>query len=372
MLSQLPAIKQAVVIVREDRPGEKQLAAYLVGEGSAQEWRTYLSERLPSYMVPTYFVQLDSLPLTPNGKIDTRALPIPTVSSWSQEGYAAPQTPAEELVSAVWSHLLGVERIGIYDSFFDVGGHSLLATQAVSRLREVFGVEVAVRDLFQYPTIESLSRRLTLLAQGGEGEKRPPIQAVERGVHMPTSYAQQRLWFLDQLEPNSPLYNIPCAWRLQGAWKLDALEQAYDALIQRHEVLRTVIGEANGEPVQIIREHQPERLPVTDLRHLASEDREREMKSLMQAEADKPFQLAEGPLIRSQVIAMGENDWVLLCTLHHIIFDGWSLDIFVREWLALYEAFAGGQPAALAPLSLQYADYAHWQRNWMSEDVMNR
>ncbi|WP_197267922.1 non-ribosomal peptide synthetase, partial [Paenibacillus alvei] len=372
VLSQLPAIKQAVVIVREHRPGEKQLAAYLVGEGSAQEWRTYLSERLPSYMVPTYFVQLDSLPLTPNGKIDTRALPIPTVSSWSQEGYAAPQTPAEELVSAVWSHLLGVERIGIYDSFFDVGGHSLLATQAVSRLREVFGVEVAVRDLFQYPTIESLSRRLTLLAQGGEGEKRPPIQAVERGAHMPTSYAQQRLWFLDQLEPNSPLYNIPCAWRLQGAWKLDALEQAYDALIQRHEALRTIIGEANGEPVQIIREHQPERLPVTDLRHLASEDREREMKSLMQAEADKPFQLAEGPLIRAQAIAMGENDWVLLCTLHHIIFDGWSLDIFVREWLALYEAFAGGQPAALAPLSLQYADYAHWQRNWMSEDVMNR
>ncbi|MCY9764635.1 condensation domain-containing protein, partial [Paenibacillus alvei] len=174
------------------------------------------------------------------------------------------------------------------------------------------------------------------------------------------------------MEPNSPLYNIPCAWRLQGAWKLDALEQAYDALIQRHEVLRTIIGEANGEPVQIIREHQPERLPVTDLRHLASEDREREMKSLIQAEADKPFQLAEGPLIRSQVIAMGESDWVLLCTLHHIIFDGWSLDIFVREWLALYEAFAGGQPAALAPLSLQYADYAHWQRNWMSEDVMNR
>ncbi|NOJ74062.1 non-ribosomal peptide synthetase, partial [Paenibacillus alvei] len=342
MLSQHPTLRQASVVVREDKPGEKQLAAYLVGEGSAQEWRAYLSERLPSYMVPTYFVQMDSLPLTPNGKIDTRALPIPTVSS--QEGYAAPQTPAEELVAAVWSQLLGVERIGIYDSFFDLGGHSLLATQAVSRLREVFGMEVAVRDLFQYPTIESLSRRLTLLAQGGEGEKRPPIQAVERGVHMPTSYAQQRLWFLDQLEPNSPLYNIPCAWRLQGAWKLDALEQAYDALIQRHEALRTVIGEANGEPVQIIREHQPERLPVTDLRHLASEDREREMKSLMQAEADKPFQLAEGPLIRSQVIAMGENDWVLMCTLHHIIFDGWSLDIFVREWLALYEAFAGGQP----------------------------
>ncbi|WP_044358217.1 phosphopantetheine-binding protein, partial [Paenibacillus sp. E194] len=172
VLSQLPAIKQAVVIVREDRPGEKQLAAYLVGEGSAQEWRTYLSERLPSYMVPTYFVQLDSLPLTPNGKIDMRALPIPTVSS--QEGYAAPQTPAEELVSAVWCQLLGVERIGIYDSFFDLGGHSLLAAQAVSRLREVFGVEVAVRDLFQHPTLESLSRQLTLLAQGGEGEKRPP------------------------------------------------------------------------------------------------------------------------------------------------------------------------------------------------------
>ncbi|EPY10990.1 amino acid adenylation domain-containing protein [Paenibacillus alvei A6-6i-x] len=372
VLSQHPTLRQASVVVREDRPGEKQLAAYLVGEGSAQEWRTYLTERLPSYMVPTYFVQLDSLPLTPNGKIDTRALPIPTVSSWNQEGYAAPQTPAEELVAAVWSQLLGVERIGSNDSFFDLGGHSLLATQAVSRLREVFGVEVAVRDLFQYPTIESLSRRLTLLAQGGEGEKRPPIQAVERGVHMPVSYAQQRLWFLDQLEPNSPLYNIPCAWRLQGAWKLDALEQAYDALIQRHEVLRTVIGEANGEPVQIIREHQPERLPVTNLRHLAREDREREMKSLMQAEADKPFQLAEGPLIRAQAIAMGENDWVLMCTLHHIIFDGWSLDIFVREWLALYEAFAGGQPAELAPLSLQYADYAHWQRNWLSEDVMNR
>ena len=241
------SVKEAVVLVREDNQGDKRLVAYVVGEGSVHEWREHLQTHLPNYMVPTNFIEMEVLPLTPNGKLDLKALPI--LSEQSAENTVYPRTPLEELIASVWRQVLGIKEIGVQDSFFELGGHSLLATQVVSRLQEVFQIKLPVRELFEYSTVEALSKRIDQLRKGSEKREIPPLVPMERGNNIPLSYAQQRLWFIDQFAPNSALYNMPMAC-LYRNWLPEGLELGWNQLIERHESLRTVFHEEEGHPVQ--------------------------------------------------------------------------------------------------------------------------
>ncbi|WP_144569749.1 non-ribosomal peptide synthetase, partial [Bacillus pseudomycoides] len=356
--------------VREDHPGDKRLVAYVVGEGSVHEWREHLKTHLPNYMVPAHFVEMAFLPLTPNGKLDLKALPVPDEPSTENTVY--PRTPMEELVASVWSQVLGIENIGVQDSFFDRGGHSLLATQVVSRLKEALQIELLVRELFEYSTVEALAKRLDQLRKGDKIREIPPLMPMERGEAISLSYAQQRLWFIDQFTPNSALYNIPMVCRLTGNWVPKALETGWNQLIERHESLRTVFHEMDGHPVQQIQPYAFRFLPQIDLTTLSSEERESVMEKWIQNEAEAPFDLGQGPLIRGQIVQIAEEEWILLCTMHHIISDGWSMEILLQEWMAFYEEAVGGKPAELAPLPVQYADFAQWQREWMKEEVLDQ
>ncbi|AFQ15020.1 non-ribosomal peptide synthase/polyketide synthase [Bacillus thuringiensis] len=365
------SVKEAVVLVKEDRPGDKQLVAYVVGEGDTGEWREYLKKQLPHYMVPAYFFQIEGMPLTPNGKVNRKAL-LELEEQFISEDITSSRTPVEELIVSVWSQVLGIKNISVQDSFFEIGGHSLLATQVVSRLQEIFQIELPVRELFEYTTVESLAKRLEQLRKGDKKREIPPLIPMERGEAIPLSYAQQRLWFIDQFTPNSALYNMPMVCRLTGNWLLEALETGWNQLIERHESLRTVFQEVNGQPVQQIKSYAFQSIPKTDLTMLSSEDREEEVKRFIQQETEVPFDLTEGPLIRTSILHVGEEEWILLCTLHHIISDGWSMGILLEEWMAFYEKATDGKVAELEPLPVQYADFAQWQKGWLKEEVLDQ
>ncbi|RFT63252.1 amino acid adenylation domain-containing protein, partial [Bacillus clarus] len=364
------SVKEAVVLVREDHPGDKRLVAYVVGEGSVHEWREHLQTHLPNYMVPAHFVEMAFLPLTPNGKIDLKALPVP--DELSTENTVYPRTPMEELIVSVWSQVLGIGNIGVQDSFFEIGGHSLLATQVVSRLQEVFQIKLPVRELFEYATVEALAKRLNQLRKGDKKREIPPLMPMERGKAIPLSYAQQRLWFIDQFTPNSALYNMPMVCRLTGNWVHEALETGWNQLLERHESLRTVFHEVDGHPVQQIQPYAFRSLLQMDLTMLSPEEREREVEQWIQTEVEAPFDLEQGPLFRGQIVKIAEAEWILLCNMHHIISDGWSMEILLQEWMAFYEEAVGGKPAELAPLPVQYADFAQWQREWLKEEVLDQ
>ncbi|MFE4130544.1 non-ribosomal peptide synthase/polyketide synthase [Peribacillus sp. YIM B13482] len=366
-----PSVKEAVVLVREDRPGDKRLAAYVVGEGNTGEWREHLKAQLPNYMVPAYFVEMEAMPLTPNSKIDRKALLALEGQSVSAD-IVLPRTPGEELIASVWSQVLGIGNIGVQASFFELGGHSLLATQVVSRLQEVFQIELPLRELFEYSTVEALAKRLDQLRKGDKKREIPPLMPMERGDAIPLSYAQQRLWFIDQFTPNSALYNIPMVCRLTGNWVPEALEKGWNQLIERHESLRTVFHEVDGHPVQQIQPHAFRSLSQMDLTMLSPEERESEVKRLLQQDTEVPFDLEEGPLIRTILLRVGEEEWVLLCTLHHIVSDGWSMGVLLEEWIAFYEEAMGEKAAELEPLPIQYADFAQWQKGWLKEEVLEQ
>ncbi|SFX81244.1 amino acid adenylation domain-containing protein, partial [Thermoactinomyces sp. DSM 45891] len=365
-----PSVKEAVVLVREDQPGDKRLVAYVVGEGSVSQWREYLQIHLPNYMVPAHFVEMESLPLTPNGKLDLRALPAPDKHSTEEIVY--PRTPSEELIASVWNQVLGLEEVSVYDSFFERGGHSLLATQVVSRIQEALQIQLPVRELFEYPTLVALAKRLDQLQKEDKVQELPSLLAIERGELIPLSYAQQRLWFIDQFTPNSALYNIPMACRLTGKWEPEALEVAWNRLIERHESLRTVFRDVDGHPIQQIQSYEFQSLSMMDLTNVSPEERERNREQWIQNEVEAPFNLGQGPLIRGKIVQIADDEWMLLCTMHHIISDGWSMDILLQEWIAFYEEAVGGKPAELAPLPVQYADFAQWQREWLTEEELDQ
>ncbi|RKH54315.1 non-ribosomal peptide synthetase, partial [Corallococcus llansteffanensis] len=371
----LPGVSEARVLVREDAPGDKRLVAYVVaGEAppSSDTLRSHLQQRLPEYMVPSAFVVLEALPLTPNGKVDRKALPAPEASSLEREAYAPPGTPTEELLAGLWADVLRTDRIGREDDFFALGGHSLLATQLVSRIRSTFGIELPLRALFEAPTLLRLALRVEEALQVAEGTALPPPAAIARGDEAPLSFAQQRLWFLDQLQPGTATYNIPHALRLEGPLDLAALERAFRELLQRHESLRTTFHAQAGEPVQRFHATSDFALDVLDLEHLAGDAREAEARRLAGAEARRPFDLARGPLLRASLLRLTGHQHVLLVTMHHIVSDGWSMGILVREVDALYRAFAVGLGSPLTELPLQYADYALWQRAWLQGDALER
>ncbi|NPC76705.1 non-ribosomal peptide synthase/polyketide synthase, partial [Pyxidicoccus fallax] len=370
---QFAGVREAVVVVREDVPGDKRLVAYVVAETDeeleSRAVRAFLQQKLPEYMVPSAVVVLPALPLSPNGKVDRKALPAPDAPA-SDEAieYVAPRTETERQLALFFSELLRAERVGAHDNFFDLGGHSLLATQLVSRVRATFGVEMPLRDLFEAPTVAELAERID---SAKRGEARPPLVPVPRSGPLPLSFAQQRLWFLDRLEPGSAFYNIPAAVRLDGPLDVAALERALQELVRRHEVLRTTFRQEGDAPVQVIAPAAELPLRVVDLSGLAGAAAEAETRRLIDEDAQRSFSLESGPLIRVLLVKRGATDHVLLLNLHHIVTDGWSSGILVREVAALYEAFSEGQPSPLPELPVQYADYAVWQRGWLRDETLD-
>jgi amino acid adenylation domain-containing protein len=368
VLKQADGVQAAVVTVREDQPGRRQLAAYVVpGEGcqiAADGLRAFLRQQLPEYMVPAAFVMLAELPLTPNGKVDRRALPQPDMEA-AAEAYVAPRTAVEEVLAAIWSDVLGVTQVSIHDSFFALGGHSLLATRITARIGTVFGVELQVASLFAAPTVAGLGALVEEARQDGESQPVPALTAVPREGALPLSFAQERLWFLDQLEPGSPFYNIPAAWRVTGRLDLPVLERSLAELVARHEALRTTFASQDGAPVQVI--SPPAGVPValTDLTEFPPADREAELHRVLRHEAAGPFDLAAGPLLRAFLIRLAPDEHVLLLTIHHSVADGWSMGVLLQELAALYGAFADQKTSPLADLPVQYADFAVWQRAWL-------
>nr|WP_304984929.1 non-ribosomal peptide synthetase [Corallococcus sp. CA047B] len=362
-----PGLRDAVVLVREDVPGDARLVAYVTPEQDTAPLREHLRNHLPAYMVPTAFVALPVLPLTPNAKVDRKALPAPEVSHLAASPYEAPATPTEERLAALWAELLRVPTVGRHDNFFALGGHSLLATQVVARVRARFGVELPVRALFESPTVAALARRLP---DAATTTALPPLTRANREGPLPLSFAQQRLWFIDQLEPGSSLYNLPFALRLSGTVEPGALQRAFDALVQRHEVLRTTYEARDGEPRQRIHPALTGTLSTEDLGHLPGEAREAEARRRADEESLRPFDLGTGPLARFTLLKLEEREHLLLMNLHHTVSDGWSFGVLVRELVALYEAFRQGQPAPLPELPVQYADYAVWQRAWLEGGVL--
>ena len=417
------AVREVIVLAREDRLGEKCLVAYVVegsgvrGQGSGSEdkqtrrqgdketddrrgtiyrahtslvndLREFLKARLPDYMLPSAFVLLDAMPLAPHGKVDRAALPAPEQGRPAlDEPFTAPRTATEELLAGIWSQLLRIETIGIHDNFFELGGHSLLATQLVSRVRESFQVDLSLRSLFESPTVAGLAAQIEATRRDMSGPPAPGIRRTERDGALPLSFAQQRLWFLDQLEPGSPTYIVPAAVRLTGPLQRAALERSFTIIAQRHETLRTTFALVNEQPVQVIAQALDVSLPLLDLLALPTAAREATARRLARDEAQRLFDLARGPLLRLTLLRLDCEEHVLLAAMHHIISDGWSIGVLIRELAALYEAqvaSAGGVGKgasghrdadghvgpSLPELPIQYADFAVWQRTWLRGDVL--
>jgi len=371
-----PAVREVAVLAREDAPGEKRLVAYLVLDPNnipaIGELRSFLQQKLPDYMTPSAFVTLDSLPINPNGKVDRKALPAPERTRSELAGaFVAPRTPVEEMLAGIWARVIGLDRVSIHDSFYDLGGHSLLATQVISRVRESFEVELPLRHLFEAPTVAGLAERIETAMRAEPGLAAPPIEPVSRNQTLPLSFAQQRLWFIDQVEPGNPSYNMPIAVRLTGELNASALEASLNEIVRRHESLRTTFSARDGQPAQVFAPTLILTLPVTDLSECSGAERELRVRELVTEEALRPFDLARGPLLRAGLLRLGEAEHIVLFTMHHIISDEWSLGVLVRELAALYEAFCQGLPSPLAELPVQYADFAHWQREWLRGEALD-
>ena len=371
VLSQHPQVQQAVVTVREDNPGNKYLIAYVVGERetlTSSELRQFLKQQLPEYMIPAAFVILDNFPLTPNGKVDRRALKAPNLEESRETAFVPPRNPTEEIVASIMATVVGRERVGIDDNFFQLGGHSLLATQVISRLRTAFQIELPLRCIFESPTVTQLSEAILAESQTGIGLTIPPILPAKREKSLPLSWAQQRLWFLHQLESESSAYTIPFPLKMSGKLNIKALEQALQQIVQRHEVLRTHFQIVNNQPVQVIVPHLTLTLPVLDLQNWPDPWQELEKQALLLAQ--KPFDLAQDSVIRVTLWQLSPEEHLLLILIHHIAGDAWSLGIFIRELSAHYQAINNGTSSLLPELSIQYADFAVWQRQWLSGQVL--
>jgi amino acid adenylation domain-containing protein len=373
-LAACAGVREAVVMAREDVPGEKRLVAYLVAQDAIPldpaALRAALAEVLAAYMIPSAFVTVDRFPLTANGKLDRRALPAPDQSALVTRVYAAPIGAAETALAEIWQELLGVPRVGRHDHFFELGGHSLLAVQMVSRLRQRLHVELPLRALFEQPVLAGLAQ----LALGGRQAPLGAIGVADRSQPLPLSWAQQRLWFLDQLDHSAgAAYHIPAGLHLRGKLDQAALQATLDRVVARHESLRTTFVLVDGEPAQRIAPADCGfALARQDLSALAGHEREFAVQRIALDELRAPFDLATGPMIRGRLLMLGEQEQVLLVTQHHIISDGWSMGVLVREVGALYRAFSQGEADPLPPLTLQYADYAAWQRAWLRGEELQR
>ena len=369
------AIKEAAVILWTEDDAAPRLVAYLVprekGLPASEELKKHLRTTLPEYMVPSTFMELAEMPLTTSGKLDRRSLPTPTKSE-ADEAKNPPRTQRQVLLASVWEEFMALRPADIYDDFFELGGHSLMATQVLSRVRRYFGIEVSLRQFFQNPTVSGLDDMIAAAsAEDGFGPI-PPMEPRESRKALPLSFAQQRLWFFDQLEPNSSQYLIPASIRVKGALDAEALRLAIESVVARHEVLRTSFVVTKDQPFQVIREpgHWP--LQVIDLTEIPTSQRLAMARHLSEKTATLPFDLAADNLMRTQLISLGENDYLLNLTIHHIVFDGWSLANFVREIATFYTASVNQEPLSMPPLEIQYGDYAAWQREWLQGEHLER
>ncbi|MEH2455997.1 amino acid adenylation domain-containing protein [Nostoc sp.] len=374
VLNQHPNVREVVVLARESESGQKYLAAFVVPSEESpcciNELRGYIREKLPEYMLPSTFVILKALPLTANGKVDRQALlELNPVRPELETSLATPRTPVEKVLAGIWIELLGIERVGIHNNFFDLGGHSLLATQVVSQVREAFQVDMRLRSLFETPTIAGLAELIETAMRRGEKLEISPIERVPRNEALPLSFAQQRLWFLDQLDPSNPFYNISSAILLKGSLNVPILEQSFQEIVQRHEALRTSFVNVNGEPVQVIAPAVNITLPVVDLQKLSLEEREAEARQLTNLHARHSFDLTQSPLLQTTLLQLAEDEHILLFTIHHIVADAWSAGVLIREVAALYESFSTGKFSPLPDLPIQYADFTIWQREWLQTEV---
>lgn len=380
-LSQHPAVKQVAVLAREETPGDKRLVAYIVpsfapalpadagelrlgGERArslATMLRAQVRSKLPDFMVPAAFVMLTTMPLTQNGKLDRRALPAPgRARPPLDQAFVAPRTQLEHALAAIWRELLGLDSIGIEDRFFDLGGDSIHAAQMLARVYSSFGVEISFEDFFARPTIVALDAMLAGSRAATTGGA--PIPVAPRDAALPLSFQQERLWFLYELAPASRAYNCPSCFRLRGPLDAAALSRSLQELVNRHEILRTRFSSSSGSPVQHIDPQAAIALALFDLTDLAADAQEEVARQHLTTAARRLFKLEEGPLCRATLLRLHENEHLFLLSFHHIVIDGWSLEIALREVAVLYESFSRNTPVALPPPPIQYADYAAWQR----------
>jgi len=383
-IAQLDGVANAFVMVREDNNREdnasdstlpaaqlsiqKYIAAYVVanpnpesgiGESAfVHQLKAELRLRLPDYMLPSVFVLMEKLPLTGNGKVDKRALPAPVWQSTTQ--YVAPRNAQESQLANLWADTLKVERVGIYDNFFELGGHSLLATQLAARIQSALQVSVTMRHLFEAPTIAELADRLS---QHAAEDSLPPLTRQTRPERLPLSLSQQRLWFVDQLDPGSTAYNMPAAVRIDGNLDVTALKRALHTMVERHEILRSRFPDVHGKPIQVIGEASDWQMEFIDLSHEAAADSQ--AKVLTRNLAQHAFDLTGGPLFCAQLIRLSPQKHILTLVLHHIIADGWSVEVLMNELGQLWNACRSGRDHALPELPLQYVDVALWQQHWL-------
>ena len=362
----LDGIAQAVVLVRD-----AQLIGYYTAhtELDEDEVKTALAAELPEYMVPALLMRLDTMPLSPSGKLDRRALPAPV---WQTREHVEPQTPLQQQIAAIWREVLGLPRIGLRDDFFALGGHSLLATQIISRTRQACDVELPLRTLFEASELGAFAEQIGLIQASGQRNQQTAIAKVDRNQPVPLSYSQQRMWFLWQMEPDSPAYNVGGMARLRGVLDVGRFEAALQALIMRHETLRTTFPSVDGVAYQKVSAQTDLRMDWQDLSALNEAERQLRLQRLADHEAHTPFNLETGPLLRACLVKAGEQEHYLVLTLHHIVTEGWAMDIFARELSALYEAFIDERLSPLAPLPVQYLDYSVWQRQWLESGERQR
>src|SRR5258708_408584 len=372
-LSQCEGVGQAGVIAREDESGERQLTGYVTAQNavlSQDALKSALREKLPDFMVPGTVLVLEAMPLMANGKVDRKALPSPRRDK--HEGGANARTPVEEILASIWGEVLKLERVSVHEDFFALGGHSLSATQVIARISRALSVDLPLRAMFESPTVAGLAELVERARPKGPTPPIPPLRPARRTPRLPLSFAQQRLWFIEQLDPGRDTYNIPGAVRLTGELLVPALERAFAELVNRHEALRTHFIAESGEAFQVIEESVPLAIAVYDLTGLEKSQREPEAFRVARREAAEPFDLSRGPLLRVKLIRLRERDHLLLVTMHHIVSDAWSSGVLVREFSAIYAALAAGAEPVLTPLPIQYADYTIWQREWLRGEVLER
>ena len=372
------AVQECIVIKREDVIEGGCLVAYIVGKtqnvaSEIQELRRFLQKKLPAYMMPASIVVLERLPLTANGKIDRHSLPVPDSGTLNQKEHRSEKkflSPMEELTLQSWQQVLQREDIGVQENFFEIGGHSLLATQVTARLRKLAGVELPLQAIFEAPTVAELALRVQQQLQQGLTQQVPPIVPMPRSTELLPSFAQQRLWFLDQLEPGNTSYNIPITIEIAGSLDLAVLDISFAQLIERHEVLLTIFREREGQPYHVIIPHGSLNTTLIDLQALSENQSQTIAMSINEQEAQLSFDLSRGPLLRCTLLRLNSQKHWLRLNMHHIVSDGWSMGVFVEELTNLYQACKTGKASALLPLTIQYADYAQWQRNWLQGDVL--
>jgi amino acid adenylation domain-containing protein len=367
-------VADVAVIDRDDADGNKLLIVYATMKNgtTTAELRSYLAQLVPPTMLPSAFVALEQLPRTLNGKVDRKALPALETINNENEKDSGQWSPLEQIVAGIWCEVLRLDRVGRQGNFFNLGGHSLLVTQVLARVREHLKVELPVRSLFEAPTVEQFARLLQEQISDGRQSELTNIARVSRNGELPLSYSQQRMWFFEQLSSGTSAFNIASGVRLSGSLNAAALEQTFGELMRRHEGLRTVFPEVNGEPKQVIQPPRRFNLPVADLRRLSPSEREAQAARLAQEETLRKFDLARGPLARPTLLKLSDDEHILICTLCHIIGDGQSFEVITAEMSQIYSSLVQGSPSSLPELNVQYVDFAAWQRQWLQGEELER